>query len=93
MTAVTREQLHRMIDDLAEVRLDAAQRALDQLLAGEDEAVSGRVARRLRAEGLISAEPPPLTAERRRMLRDRPFMKVRGEPVAETVVKNREPVA
>lgn len=94
MAAVTREQLHRMIDDLAEVRFDAAQRALDRLLAGEDdEAVSTRVAKRLRDEGLISADPPPLTGERRRMLRDRPFMKVRGEPVAETVVKNREPVA
>ena len=48
MAAVTREQLHRMIDDLAEVRFDAAQRALDRLLAGEDdEAVSTRVAKRL----------------------------------------------
>lgn len=92
MAAVTREQLHSMIDDLAEDRLVDAQEALDRLASMDSARRRRQVIQSLRDDGLIVSEPPRLSVEERQRLRERPLIKLEGESIAETVVRNREPV-
>ena len=96
MAAVTREELHTMIDGLPAERLQAAQAALDRLstrLVEDRAALRATLAESLREDGLIAHVPPPMSAADRARMRNRPLIKLEGETIAETVVKNREPVA
>lgn len=89
MAIATRQQLHAMIDELSDDRLQDAREALGRLAAVDDDE---RLISRLRADGLLLSEPPALSDDEHCRLHDRPTVRMRGEPISETIVRDRRGV-
>jgi hypothetical protein len=88
MSAVTREQLHAMIDNLTEDDLAGAETALAAFVdpAGREDDGFDRA---MLAEGFFVSVPPPLTDEEHRAIHGHPPVEIRGEPVSDTIVRGR----
>ena len=88
MSAVTREQLHAMIDDLTEEDLVRAETALAAIgdLAGRQ---ADEFDRKMLAEGFFVSVPPPLTEEKHRAIHERTPVTIRGGPVFQTIIEDR----
>ncbi|MAF10961.1 hypothetical protein CMK11_10980 [Candidatus Poribacteria bacterium] len=93
MATTTREQLHAMIDDLNDDCLEAARDALRRLEATGERDAEQRFAQSLVDDGLLAGEPPALSAAERRRMRERPSMTLEGETIAQTIIRERGPVA
>ena len=88
MAAVTRNDLHAMIDELGEDGLAAARQALHELsirARGED------IDRELLAGGVLVSVPAPMAEDVRREFRELTRLTIPGEPVSDTIIEDRRP--
>ncbi|MBT3271399.1 hypothetical protein HN371_29945 [Candidatus Poribacteria bacterium] len=86
MAAVTREQLHAIIDDLTEGHLEDAREALSRISEQVDRRALDQ---QLLAAGVLVSVPPPITDEFRREFRELTRLDIPDEPVSQTIIEDR----
>lgn len=92
MATVTREQLHAMIDVLRDDDLERARKQLDQLRVNNEKEPLDSLRQELFDKGFLSQVAPPASPDAIRRHRERKLVTIKGEPLSDTIIKDRGPL-